>query len=390
MQEFLKTGMAKLEAAGQRRMLRSLSGGQGPRIVLEGRSVLNFCSNNYLGLADDDRLVTAAMESLRAEGLGAGASRLLCGNMTAHARLEQALADFKDTPASLVFSSGYMANVGIISSLFGREDIIFSDRLNHASIIDGIQLSGAKMVRYPHADPDALDGLIKKNRTGYRKRAIVTDSVFSMDGDLAPLEPLIALARHHDCVLMIDEAHAFGVFGARGRGLAEHCGVEKDIDIQMGTLSKAAGAFGAYVCGSRDLIDFLMNRARSFIYTTAMPPAVAAAGCRALEIIIGDPKRREQLWANTAYLREQCFFMGWDVGQSQSPILPLMLRDSDLAVNVSRKLLEKGVYVSAIRPPTVPPRTARLRMTVMATHTRDDLDTALQVLRDVGDELCLL
>jgi glycine C-acetyltransferase len=375
--------------SGQRRVMRQVRGSQGSRIHIDGKEVLNFCSNNYLGLADDPRLVNAAMESLRVEGFGSGASRLVCGTMESHQRLEAALADFKETPAALVFSSGYMANVGILSALFSRGDVIFSDRLNHASIVDGIRLSGAKMIRYPHADPDALEDMVSRAKGRFRRGAIVTDSVFSMDGDLAPLEDLMDIARRHDCVVMIDEAHALGVFGAKGLGLAEHFGLERRVDIQMGTLSKSAGAFGAYACGSQELIDCLVNKARGFIYTTALPPSVAAVGVRALEIISEESWRREQLWVNTRYLRERCLAMGWDIGQSQSPIIPLMVGDSAVAMKVSQRLFEKGIFVSAIRPPTVPSGTARLRMTVMATHTVDDLDAVTQALRQVGEELCL-
>lgn len=387
--EFMKIRLDALDAAGLRRSLRRVTGAQGPRVEMDGREVLNFCSNNYLGLAGDSRLVQAALDSMKEGGFGSGASRLVCGSMAAHRRLERVIADFKGTEAGLLFSSGYMANIGIISSLFGKDDLVFSDRLNHASIVDGIRLSGAKARRYPHCDMDALEGMLR-DRSGACRRAIITDSVFSMDGDLAPLDRLVELARRYDCVLMIDEAHALGVFGESGKGLAEHFGVGDKVDIQMGTLSKAAGAFGAYCCGSRTLIDFLVNQARSFIYTTAMPPSVAAAGAKAIEIMAQDKPVRVKLWENTRYMLARCKAIGFDTGASRSPVIPLIIRDSEKAAVFSQRLLDKGIFIGAIRPPTVPPGTARLRLTVMAGHAREELDFVLKHLEEIGHELCLL
>lgn len=378
--------LAVLQEQGLKRHLRNVSGTQGRKIILDGKEVLNFCSNNYLGLADDPRLRQAAMACLEQEGTGAGASRLVCGNMAAHRNLEETIAGFKGREGCLLFSTGYIANVGIISSIFGREDMIFSDRLNHASIIDGIMLSGAEFKRYPHNDMAALEKMLQAN-IGFRHRAIVTDSVFSMDGDIAPLDQIVELARRYDCLVMIDEAHAFGVMGNKGKGAAEHFGLEDQIDIQMGTLSKAAGCFGAYCCGSKSLIDFLVNKSRSFIYTTAMPPAVAAAARRAVEIIRDEPALRQQLWANTDYFKVELKEIGFNHLQSQTPIIPIVVGESALAVEFSRRLLEEGIFVSAIRPPTVPAGTARLRLTVMATHTREDLDYVLEKLKVIGGKL---
>ena len=280
-QIFLDQTLTDLDGSGLKRTMRPLSGAQGREVTVDGRKALNFCSNNYLGLAGDARLGRAAAEAVENEGFGAGASRLVCGNMTAHRRLEEGIARFKGAEGCLVFSTGYMANVGIIAGVFGRDDVIFSDRLNHASIVDGIQLSRAQCRRYAHRDMNALEELLASSGP-CRKRGIVTDSVFSMDGDIAPLDKIVALARKYDCLVMVDEAHAFGVMGDGGRGLAEHFGVEAQIDIQMGTLSKAAGSFGAYCCGSKELVAFLVNKARSFVYTTGMPPPVAAASLRAV------------------------------------------------------------------------------------------------------------
>lgn len=378
-----------LERQGLRRRLRGISGAQGRKILLDGREVLNFCSNNYLGLAEDPRLAQAAVECMEEEGFGAGASRLVCGSMSAHRRLEETLVRFKETEDCLLFNSGYTANIGIISSVFGRGDVIFSDRLNHASIVDGILLSRAEMKRYPHKDTAALETMLR-SCAGFKKRGIITDSVFSMDGDIAPLDKITALARRYDCLVMIDEAHAFGVLGDHGRGAAEYFGVEDKIDIQMGTLSKAAGSFGAYCCGSKTLVDFLINKARSFIYTTALPPAVAASARRAIEIIRDEPELRQRLWAGAHYLKRTLNDLGLNTGHCQTPIIPIIVGEPAIAVEFSKRLLEEGIFVGAIRPPTVPQNTARLRLTVTAAHTREDLDTALKKIELVGKELGLL
>ena len=386
---FLQTTLEELQQKNLRRHLRVVEGAQGPRLRIDGRDYLNFCSNNYLGLADDPRLIEAAVESLRRDGFGSGASRLVCGNLAAHERLEEECARFKGTEDCIVFSSGYMANIGIISSLFGRGDILFSDRLNHASIIDGIHLSGAECKRYPHNDIEKLEQLLREAQ-GFNKKAIITDSVFSMDGDIAPLDKLVGLAQKYDCLVMIDEAHGLGVLGENGKGAAEHFGLATEIDIQMGTFSKAAGAFGAYCCGSKELIDYLVNKARSFIYTTGMPPSVAAASLRGLEIIREEPQRRQKLWDNTRFLLNGLRKAGFDTLNTATPIIPIVVKEAQTAVTFSQELFERGIFVSAIRPPTVPAHTARLRVTVMATHTREDLVYALEHLMQIGKELCLI
>jgi len=391
---FLDEALVSLDYDGLKRDLRRSSGAQGREIVIDGKKVLNFCSNNYLGLAGDPRLGQAAIECIGREGFGSGASRLVCGNMNAHRELEERIARFKEAEQCLVFSTGYMANVGIISGIFGRNDIIFSDRLNHASIIDGICLSQAKCRRYPHKDMNALEAMLQESMATTPdfpvKRGIITDSVFSMDGDIAPLKEIVALAKKYNCLAMIDEAHALGVLGKNGRGLAEYFGVEKEIDIQMGTLSKAAGSFGAYCCGSKTLISFLINKARSFIYTTGLPPSVAAASFKAIEIIEDEPPRRIRLLDNADYLRRELIRMGFDTMDSQTPIIPVLVKGAAVAVEFSKHLFESGVFISAIRPPTVPQNTARLRLTVMATHTTEDLDFTLEQIKRIGKELCLI
>jgi 8-amino-7-oxononanoate synthase len=386
---FFDETLESLDRDGLQRKLRPLSGAQGREIILDGKKVLNFCSNNYLGLADDPRLVAAATACMEKEGFGSGGSRLVCGNMSAHRLLEERIARFKGAEDCLAFNTGYMANVGIISSVFGREDILFSDKLNHASIIDGIRLSQAESRRYAHLDMKALEEMLKA-AGNFRKRGIITDSVFSMDGDIAPLDKIVALARKYDCMVMIDEAHGLGVMGKNGKGLAEHFGVENEIDIQMGTLSKAAGSFGAYCCGSQRLISFLVNKARSFVYSTAMPPSVAAASLKAIEIMQTEPWRREQLWKNTQAMRQKLKDAGFDIMASQTPIIPILVRDPKVAVEFSGRLFKENIFISAIRPPTVPPNTARLRLSIMATHTPEDLDRVMDQCKKIGKDLCLI
>jgi len=389
LENFLSETLDSLTEKNLRRKIRSVEGSQGRELLLDGKKVLNFCSNNYLGLADDHRLVQAATEAMQKEGFGSGASRLICGNLSSHSRLEQKMAEFKGTESCLTFSTGYMANVGIISALFGKNDMIFCDRLNHASIIDGILLSGAEYKRYAHKDMESLEAMLKAS-PALTKKVIITDSVFSMDGDILPLPGIVSLAQKYDCDVMVDEAHALGVLGPSGKGAVEHFGLQGKIAIQMGTFSKAAGSFGAYCCGSRELIDVLINKARSFIYTTGLPPAVAAASLRGIEIIENEPQRREKLWTNTHFLISELKTLGFDTLNTQTPILPVIVKDSAVAVEFSKRLLEAGIFVSAIRPPTVPQNTSRLRVTVMATHTQEDLGYFLKHVEQIGRELCLI
>ncbi len=386
---FLENTLTELEQKGLKRSLKNCDGPQDREVTIDGRRLINFCSNNYLGLANDPRLCAAAIQAVQEEGFGSGASRLVCGNMSSHRALEKKIADFKGTEACLVFNTGYMANLGIIAAMCDSSDIIFADKLDHASIIDGMLLSGAKFRRYPHNDMTTLESWLK-DASGFKKKIIITDSVFSMDGDLAPLDQIVRLAKQYEAIVMIDEAHGFGVLGQKGKGVAEHFGVEESIDIQMGTLSKALGGFGAYCCGSQTVISFLINHARSFIYTTGLPPAVTRAAARAVEILEEEPQRRDRLWQNTRYMLQAIKDMGFDTLSSQSPIIPIVVKESALAVDFSRKLFEKGIFLQAIRPPTVPVHTARLRLTVMATHSKEDLDFVLKQLEAIGRELCLI
>lgn len=386
---FLDNTLADISSKGLRRKICTITGSQGREIIIDGRKVLNFCSNNYLGLADDDRIRAAAVESIKLEGLGAGASRLVCGNLESHTCLEEKMAQFKSSERCLLFSTGYMANVGIISSLFGRGDMILSDKLNHASIIDGILLSGAEYKRYNHVNMESLEAMLKVAPMS-AKKLIITDSVFSMDGDIAPLPEIVALANKYNCTTMVDEAHGLGVLGKTGKGSVEHFALEGQVDIQMGTFSKAVGSFGAYCCGSEKLIDFLLNKARSFIYTTGLPPSVAAASLRGIEIIESEPDRRQALWRNTNFFQKALQDLGFDTLNTQTPIIPILVKDAQLSVNFSEKLFAAGIFVSAIRPPTVPANSARLRVTLMATHTQDDLQYFLSHVERIGKELCLI
>jgi len=387
--DFINQTLKNIDEKGLKRSLRDVSGKQSRRIFVDGKDVLNFCSNNYLGLADDVRLSKAAEDSLKTQGFGSGASRLVCGNLDAHRQLEKKIAQFKGSEDCLVFSTGYMANIGIISSVCTRDDIVFSDRLNHASIVDGIILSRATFTRYPHRDMDVLEKMLKEAQ-GYKKKLIVTDSVFSMDGDIAPLDKIVSLAKKYNALVMIDEAHSFGVLGKNGKGLAEYFGVEKEIDIQMGTLSKAAGSFGAYCCGTKEMIQFFINKARSFIYTTAMPPSVAAASIKAIEIIQSESRRRCEVLANGDRMRNALKQMGFDILDSCTPIIPVVVKEELVAIEFSKKLFDVGIFVQAIRPPAVPSGTARLRLTVMATHTKEDIDFVVEEFQRIGKELCLI
>jgi 8-amino-7-oxononanoate synthase len=382
MKDMMTHQLDVLGAQGLRRSLRSVSSCQGREIVIDGQKVLNFCSNDYLGLASDPRIVKAAQAVMEQRGFGAGASRLVCGNFDEHDALEQELAAFKQVPAALVFSCGYMANTGIIASLVSRGDAVFSDRLNHASIVDGIVLSRADLCRYPHKDMNALDEMLAK-ATGARRKLIVTDTVFSMDGDIAPLKDIVRLAKQHNAWLMVDEAHAFGVFGPTGAGLVEAMGLEADVDVQMGTLSKAAGTYGAYCAGSPELKEYLINSARSFVFTTAVPPAVAAASRCALNIMKNEPQRRERVLALAGKMRDGLKALGFDTLESATPIIPVMVRKASQAVEMSQKLLARGIFVSAIRPPTVPAHTARLRVTVTAAHNDEDIAACLEAFEHV-------
>ncbi len=373
--------LAARAASGLIRSLRSVDGPQDTWVTVEGRHTLLLCSNNYLGLANHPALREAAERALRDFGAGAGASRLISGSMRLHHEIEERLAGFKGTMAALLFNSGYQANVGTIAALLGRGDAVFSDELNHASIIDGCRLSRAEVMVYPHCDLDALERLLGASRA--RRRLIVTDTVFSMDGDTAPLRGICDLADRYGAMVMVDEAHATGVLGPTGAGLVEAEGLRGRIDVQMGTLGKALGSFGAYVAASRPVIDLLINKARSFVYSTALPPPVVAAAGAALTLVRQEPERRQRLVENGVWLVERLRKLGLSPGGSCGHIVPVFFGDAQTTMQAAQRLLREGVFVQGIRPPTVPPGTSRLRVTVTAAHTRTDLAYAAEAFAKV-------
>ncbi len=377
-----------LRKQGLFRTMRLIGGEQSSRVMLDGRETLLLCSNNYLGLADHPVLKEAAIKAVQRYGTGSGASRLVSGNMELHEELEARVAAFKGTAAALIFNSGYAANTGIISAIAGRGDVIFSDRLNHASIVDGALLSRARFVRYPHNDIAALRRLMHETDC-HGFRLIVTDGVFSMDGDLARLVELVALKKEFSALLMVDDAHGTGVLGESGRGSAEHFHVMEEIDIQMGTFGKALGSFGAYAAASREIIEFLINRARSFIFSTSLPPAVLAASLAALDLSESaeGTRLRARLSANAALFRNLLQETGFSTMGSEAQIVPLFVGEAGPAMEFSRQLLGEGIYVQGIRPPTVPAGSCRLRCTVMATHATDELERAAESIAKIGKRL---
>jgi 8-amino-7-oxononanoate synthase len=381
----LQSALQELERKSLRRELRVVESAQDTTVSIGGRRVLMLSSNNYLGLASHPALKEAALRALAEYGSGTGASRLIAGNLAPLTRLEKHIANFKGTESALVFGSGYLANIGALGALAGPGDVILSDELNHASLIDGCRLSRARVAVYRHRDIDHLRASLEESR-GARRRLIVTDSVFSMDGDLAPLAEIVELASQYRAAVVVDEAHGVGVIGPAGRGLAASLGLTREIDVHIGTLSKALGAYGAYVAGSSILIDYLVNRARSFIYSTGLPPAVAAAADAALGVIESEPWIVDSLHENARYLRAGLERLGFRIGQTESPILPVIMGESDAALSLSRALFSHGVYVIAIRPPTVPPGTARLRVTPTAAHSRRELDEALFAFANAARE----
>lgn len=366
-----------------RRRLRTLSGIQGPRVWLEGREVLLLCSNNYLGLATHPALIEAALAATARYGVGTGGSRLISGSMEPHAQLEEALAAFKGSQAALLFNSGYAANTGILQGLFGADDLIFSDAINHASIVDGCRLSKARTIIYPHADVAALEALMLVEAPHRKGRwVIVTDGVFSMDGDLAPLPELVRLKQRFDALLMVDDAHGSGVLGAHGRGTAEHLGCQGQIDLQMGTLGKALGCAGAYLAADRAVIDTLINRSRSFIFSTSLPPAVPAAALAALQLVDSaeGARLRQDLERNRRCFAERLQKGGCDLLGSQTQIIPVLTGEPAPTMAAAARLLAGGVFIQGIRPPTVPAGRCRLRATLMAQHSEAELIRAADLV----------
>ena len=386
---YLTAELASLKAQGLYRQLRILEDEQKPRTTVDHRDVVNLSSNNYLGLTTHPRLRERALEATRRFGVGTGSVRTIAGTMAIHMELERRLAEFKQTEAVVVFQSGFAANAGTVSAILGKDAVVVSDELNHASIIDGCRLSRAAIKVFPHKDVGAARKALQSLPAGQRA-LLITDGVFSMDGDLGPLPELCTLAEEFGCIMMVDDAHASGVFGRNGRGTIDHFGVHGRVDVQVGTLSKAIGVLGGYVAGSRDLIDFLYHRARPFLFSTSHPPAVAAACIAAIDVLLEEPQIIDRLWDNTRFFKAGLAGLGFDIGSSESPITPVIVGDGALAMKLSDQLFAAGVFAQGIAAPTVPPGKARVRTIVTATHTRDELQFALDAFARVGRALGII
>jgi 8-amino-7-oxononanoate synthase len=380
--------LAELERLGLGRRLRLISGPQGPTVLLEGKPVLLLCSNNYLGLADHPRVREAAADAAMRWGVGAGASRLVSGTMTIHRRLEERLAAFSGSEACVLFGSGYLANLGVIGALAGSGDTVFSDELNHASIIDGCRLSRAEVVVYRHGDVDHLEWSMHRHG-GRGRRVIVTDSVFSMDGDIAPLVAITQLADSYRARVVVDEAHAIGNLGPEGRGAVAEAGLEGEIDVVVGTLGKALGSYGAYACASKEIVRYLINASRSLIFSTAPPPPAIAGALAALELLQERPHRVQRLRSNARALRRGLAAAGFPVAETDMHIVPLIVGDERATMRLCQEAIERGVFAQGIRPPTVASGTSRLRLTTMASHTASDLEMAAEVLGDAARKIGL-
>ncbi len=371
--------LAELEQHHLLRKSHVIESSNGTRVTIDGKSLLLMCSNDYLGLSRHPALREAACTAARQWGVGSGASRLVSGTSSVHQELEFRIARFKCTEAAILFNSGYAANTGIIPALAGDDDSILSDSLNHASIIDGCRLSSASVLVYRHKDMNHLEELLKRCSAS-RRKLIITDGVFSMDGDIAPLRDIVSLSDKYDAMLMVDDAHATGVLGETGRGTTEHFGLEGRVHIQMGTLGKALGSFGAYAAGSKSLIEYLLNRSRSYCYSTSLPAVICAASIAAINIVENDPGMREHLWKNQNRFIDGLREIGISPASSESPIVPIIVGKSERVLKASARLFDHGIYATAIRPPTVMEDTARIRMTIVATQTGTDIDSALDAL----------
>jgi glycine C-acetyltransferase len=387
--KYLADELDSLASQGLYRQLRVLETEQKAHAGFDGRSVVNLSSNNYLGLTTHPKLRERAIDAIEKYGVGSGSVRTIAGTMSIHVELERRLADFKQTEAVVVFQSGFTSNAGTVSSILTREDVVISDELNHASIIDGCRLSRASIKVFPHKDVNAARTILAGLPPAQRK-LLITDGVFSMDGDLGPLPALCDLAEEFGCIMMVDDAHASGVFGRNGRGTVDHFGMHGRVDVQVGTLSKAIGALGGYVAGSRALIDFLHHRARPFLFSTSHPPSVAATCLAALDVLMEEPELIERLWENTRFFKDGLKALGFETGMSESPITPVIVGDGARAMALSDRLFEQGVFAQGIAFPTVARDKARVRTIVAATHTRDELQFALDAFKRVGADLGII
>src|SRR5215813_12747236 len=384
---YLAEQLDELKKKGTYFKLRVLEDEQAPECTFDGKHVINLASNNYLGLTTHPKLREAALAATREYGVGSGAVRTISGTMRLHMQLEERIAAFKNVEACVVFQSGFAANAGTVAAILTPEDHIVSDELNHASIIDGCRLSKAKIHVFPHKDAAAAEKLLAELDAASGRKLLISDGVFSMDGDIGSLPGLTEAAERHGAIMMVDDAHSSGVLGRNGRGTIDHFGLHGRVDIQVGTLSKAVGVLGGYVCGSRDLIEFLYHRARPFLFSTSHPPAVAAACLAAFDVLEQEPERIEKLWDNTRYWKQGLKDAGFDTGISETPITPVMVGDAKLAHDFSRALFDEGVLATGIGFPTVAKGKARVRTIVASTHTREELDRALEVFRKVGRKL---
>jgi glycine C-acetyltransferase len=392
---YLTDQMNDLRAKGTHFNLRVLEDEQAPECTIDGRHVINIASNNYLGLTTHPKLREAALEATRRYGVGSGAVRTVAGTMKIHMELEEKIARFKNVEACVVFQSGFTANAGTVSAILGKDDFIISDELNHASIIDGARLSRAKIKVFRHKDMAHAEELLKEVQHEPGHKLIITDGVFSMDGDIGALPALCDLAEKYGAIMMVDDAHASGVLGRNGRGTVDHFNVHGRVDVQVGTLSKAIGALGGYVCGSKDLIDFLYHRARPFLFSTSHPPSVAATCIAAFEVLEQEPELIDKLWGNTRFFKKELGLLGFNIGgkntpASETPITPIIIGDGKLTMDFSRELFKEGVFCTGIAFPTVPEGKARVRTIMSATHTHDQLSRALDVLKKVGKRMGII
>jgi len=388
--DFITQRLNELKEQGVYRKLPVLESPSGPRCIVNGKNVINLSSNNYLGLANHPRLREAGKKAIDKWGMGAGAVRTIIGTMSIHEELEEKLAKFKHVEAVLVFQSGFTANAGAIPGIVDKGDVIISDELNHASIIDGCRLSKADVVRYKHSDMEDLERVIKEVKDNYIIKLIITDGVFSMDGDIAKIPEIVELAEKYGCLTYVDDAHSSGVLGKSGQGSAHHFGLSDRVDVQIGTLSKAIGVVGGYVAGRRNLIDWLNHRGRPFLFSTAAPPAVAAACIEAINILSESTELTDRMWDNANHFKKKLNELGFNTGKSETPITPVITGDDRKAVELSKRLFEEGVFAQAIVFPTVPKGGARVRTIVTAAHTKDDLDEAAAAFAKVGRELGLI
>jgi glycine C-acetyltransferase len=383
---FLDEQIEELKEQGLYNVIRTIESPQGAWITVDGKRVLNFCANNYLGLCNHPKLKEAAQKALEKYGVGPGAVRSIAGTMDLHLELEKRLAEFKGVEAAISLQSGFCANLATIPALVGEEDVIFSDELNHASIIDGCRLSRAKIVRFAHRDAKSLREVIEAEKD-YRRGLVVTDGVFSMDGDIAPLPDLVEVAEEHNLLIMVDDAHGEGVLGRGGRGVVDHFGLHERVDIEMGTLSKAFGVVGGYIAGRKKIVEWLRQRGRPFIFSSAVTPADTAACIAAVDLLESSTELVDKLWDNTRYFKEGMKSLGFDIGKSETPITPVMLGEAPLAQEFSRRLFKEGVFAMAIGYPTVPRGLARIRVMNSASHSLEDLDKGLSIFEKVGREL---